>query len=44
MKNGRYVNVRNIVENQKQKSKNHNSDFASYNPQLPNYLEKFEKF
>ena len=32
----RYVNVRNIIENQKQESKNHNSDFASYNPQLQN--------
>ena len=36
MKNGRYVNATNIVENQERESKNHNSDFASYNPQLPN--------
>ena len=36
MKNGRYVNVRNIVENQKRESKNHNPDFASYTPQLQN--------
>ena len=33
MKNGRYVNVRNIVESKKQESENHNSDFVSYKSQ-----------
>ena len=44
MKYERYVNVRNIVENKKQESKNHNSDFASYNSQLPASLKNLKNF
>ena len=43
MKNGRYVNVRNIVESNKQESKNHNSDFVAYKSQPLNNSKNFAK-
>ena len=42
MKNGRYENVTNIIENLRKESKNHNSDFASHKPQPLNLLKNLK--